>query len=291
MLEKQRISLIGGDLRQIYLAKELNHRGHSVLSYASPHHLLDKSIIIGESLEKATQFGDIIILPTPVTKDGEHIISLEDNKSLTISNFCKELHKNHIVFGGNIPTLITKFCDLLDIPYYDFMKIEKVAILNSIATAEGAIMEAIRQSSRNLHDSNCLVLGYGRCGSVLAHKLWGLHANVWIGVRNDLAMYGGISHGYQGLLLSQLKEKISQFDYIFNSIPEVILSHEILDELTPATTIIDIASYPGGLDYNYAENRQINAHLCLGLPGKVSPQSCGEILEESFTQIMKERSE
>ena len=104
-------------------------------------------------------------------------------------------------------------------------------------------------------------------------------------------MYGGISHGYQGLLLSQLKEKISQFDYIFNSIPEVILSHEILDELTPATTIIDIASYPGGLDYNYAEYRQINAHLCLGLPGKVSPQSCGEILVESFTQIMKERSE
>jgi dipicolinate synthase subunit A len=51
------------------------------------------------------------------------------------------------------------------------MKDEKIVILNAIATAEGTIMEAIRSSDQNLHGSNCIELGYGRCAKVLAQKL------------------------------------------------------------------------------------------------------------------------
>lgn len=195
------------------------------------------------------------------------------------------------MFGGNIPTVITKLCDLLELEYYDFMKIEKIAILNAIATGEGAIMEAIQKGPKNLQESNCLVLGYGRCGSVLARQLDGLHAKVTIGVRDKQVIYRSISHGYQGIHLSGLQDMISQYDYIFNTIPELILTPPILDQLSPNVTIIDIASYPGGLDYDYANIHGINAHLCLGLPGKVSPQSCAEILVDAFTHIMKERSE
>lgn len=291
MSEKQRISVIGGDLRQVYLINELIQSGYSVLSYPNQHPMLHTSCLTGKSLEQAIEFGDIVMLPIPVSKDGESIHSMENTQTLTIPNLCNLLHKGQILFGGNIPVLITKFCDLLGIPYYDFMKNEKVTILNSIATGEGAIMEAIQKSPGNLHHSNCLVLGYGRCGIVLAQKLRGLHANVWIGVRNELSMYQGISHGFQGLLLTDLKEVIPQFDYIFNTIPACVLDHECLNQVSPAATIIDIASYPGGLDYHYAKENQINAHLCLGLPGKVAPKASGEILKKAFIQIMMERSE
>ncbi len=48
------------------------------------------------------------------------------------------------------------------------MKMNDVAILNAVATAEGAIAEAIKRSIINIHQSNCLVLGYGRCAQILA---------------------------------------------------------------------------------------------------------------------------
>ena len=60
------------------------------------------------------------------------------------------------------------------------MKMDDVAIYNAIATAEGAIMEAIKMQPINLHKSRCLVLGYGRCAKVLAAKLKGMDAQVTV---------------------------------------------------------------------------------------------------------------
>ena len=48
--------------------------------------------------------------------------------------------------------------------------------------------------------------------------------------------------------------------------------------------IIDIASAPGGVDYEAAGALGIAAKLCLGLPGKYAPKTAGEILAE---EIMK----
>ena len=54
--------------------------------------------------------------------------------------------------------------------------------------------------------------------------------------------------------------------------------------------IIDIASAPGGIDYEYALNHGINAKLCLGLPGKVAPRASADILVTEIEALIEERS-
>ncbi|OJT71237.1 dihydrofolate reductase, partial [Clostridioides difficile] len=49
-------------------------------------------------------------------------------------------------------------------------------------------------------------------------------------------------------------------------------------KVSQEVTIIDIASSPGGVDYSVVKEAGINATLCLGLPGKYSPKTSGEIL-------------
>ena len=102
---------------------------------------------------------------------------------MMIDELLQHLNSNHIVFGGCFnQDFIKKLVDK-NISYHDFMANESVAILNSIATAEGAIMEAIKESPVNIHNAPCLVTGYGKCGKTLAKKLQGLNANVYVAAR------------------------------------------------------------------------------------------------------------
>lgn len=47
---------------------------------------------------------------------------------------------------------------------------DDVAIYNSIPTAEGTLMLAIQYTDFTIHDSNIMILGFGRVG-----KRWSIH--------------------------------------------------------------------------------------------------------------------
>ena len=67
----------------------------------------------------------------------------------------------------------------------------------------------------------------------------------------DLAMIEG--HGYEPLPLDNLKYHIHEFDIIFNTIPSLILNDEILTKVKKDALIIDLASKPGGIDFDAAK--------------------------------------
>lgn len=291
MSKNDTIVIIGGDLRQSYMAKILYDKGLDVVVYAIDQTNLDVRCKKARSLKEALNLGDIIIGPVPITRDQTHILSKEEKKDLKITILLEELHRDQIFIGGNIPVNLSQNCNEKNIPYFDFMKDENIAILNSIATAEGTILEAIRYSTMNLHGSKCLVLGYGKCATVIAKKLSSLDARVCVCARRLESLSSAQSFGYDGIILDELKDHISQFDYIINTIPDVVLTKELLEQLSLETTIIDIASSPGGVDYNYTKEKKLNAHLCLGLPGKVAPKTSANILVDAILKIIKKGSE
>ena len=96
-------------------------------------------------------------------------------------------------------------------------------------------------------------MGYGRIGKILSRMLHGLGANVWVEARKyaDLAMIEG--HGYEPLSLGELKNVVGEFDIIFNTVPSLILDEALLKRVHPDTLIIDLASKPGGVDFESAK--------------------------------------
>ena len=230
-----------------------------------------------ETLQQILDNSKTVIFPVPATKDKVYIFSLEEQNDFKIENIMSCLNGNHLVLGGCLTQEMVDECERKNIKYYDFMENQEVTWLNGIATAEGAIMEAVRGSECNIHHSNVLVLGYGKCGKILAHKLKALDAYVTIGAKTrDLAEATTFGHKAKDIL--SLKDSIRSFEFIFNTIPDMILKREILELISPETTIIDIASAPGGLDYEFAKERKLNVHHCLGIPGKISPKTSGRIL-------------
>lgn len=281
------IAIIGGDLRQVYMANLLIEKGYSVITYCIQGDLLNKSIVKASSLKEIVLVSKTIIGPIPFSRDKKSIFSNEKADDLVIENFLSLLTKEHLLFAGSIDPTIHDYCKSHLIQLHDVMDFNEVSILNSISTAEGTILEAIKNSTMNLHSSKCLVLGYGKCAKILAKKLQGLDAKVWVGARKGEDRFLASAYGYNTMPLTDLVDTINQFDYIFNTIPAMILDKDVLLNARKEATIIDIASAPGGTDFDFAKKNRLNAALCLGLPGKYAPSTSANILVNAILNKMK----
>ena len=307
------IGIFGGDLRQVYMTMSFLSKGYRVATYNiyeaiegiksrvsnSPSldkiHLQASSLVTDSNYSAVNTLNElfesctVLIGPIPLSRDQLTITAKNKIASdMTIAHIAYLLKEHHILIGGDIPPPLTELCNSKNINYYDLIKDDKIAILNAIATAEGTIMEAIQSSDRNLHGSNCLVLGYGRCAKVLAHKLKALESYVTITARRREQLAEAEAYGLQTISLSDLKQSLHSFHFIINTIPALILDKECLALVDPQTTLIDISSAPGGIDFNYAKERNLKAKLCLGLPGIVSPKTTSDILVKEIVAKIKE---
>lgn len=170
----------------------------------------------------------------------------------------------------------------------DILKREELSVLNAVSTAEGAIKIAIEETSKNLHGSNILVLGFGRIGKVLSHMLSGIGARVACEARkcSDLAWIK--AYGYDSIPLTELKENLNKFDVIINTIPYMVLDRETLGEVRKETLVIDLASNPGGVDKMAIKEKQIKFVWALSLPGKIAPVTSAEFIKETLYNVVKE---
>lgn len=294
--DEHSIAIIGGDLRLIHLAILLSKQGVAVTVYGNhpTFYELTKEeesyyfthIKTSDSLTAAIKNHPILILPTPISKDGERIMTHTSVDTIMLSNFLSLLTHKPLVFGGAMSSKITGFFQEHSIPYCDLMKIESVAIGNAIATAEGTILEAIKRSPINLHQSKSLVLGYGRCAQILAQKLKAMDAFVTVAARRPESIAYANAYGFLTAKLPDILSDLSEYDYIFNTVPVKLLSKEALETTRTDVTIIDIASAPGGVDFNAAKELERNAALCLALPGIYAPKSSAEILLHAILDLI-----
>ena len=79
---------------------------------------------------------------------------------------------------------------------------------------------------------------------------------------------------------AELAAVIEKADFIFNTVPEMVLTKERMSCAGERTWILDLASAPGGVDHRAAEELGVNAVLLPGLPGRYAPYSSAEILAD-----------
>lgn len=272
-----RFLILGGDPRQLTLARILRQEGHEVSLYY-------ENTTPAFSLKKAMGDSHIILCPVPFTKDGKTIFSHNQLEGLELETFLRLLDKNHVLFGGNVPAAAVERCGALCVPCFDFMKMEDVACKNSVATAEGAVAEAISLSSMNLHGSRCLVTGWGRCAQALAASLKGMDAHVAIAGRDMKKTSRAYCWGLDIVALEHLDGCIGQYDFIFNTIPAMVIGASLVEHMKTDAVVIDIASAPGGVDFEACRRCGIKARLCPGLPGIYSPMASARILSAAVLE-------
>ncbi|MBQ3464121.1 MAG: hypothetical protein IJH36_13660 [Clostridia bacterium] len=129
------ISVIGGDLRQLTLARLLREEGYHVFLYGFDN---DDTILNGLINETDLDYvlgADIVILPVPVTFDGTTVNSPYAKEPLPVETLLDGINTSAIVFGGQIKPNLQSALEERGIAYRDYIKREELAVRNAIPTA------------------------------------------------------------------------------------------------------------------------------------------------------------
>ena len=282
------VLILGGDKRELELYSYLKKMGAQVLligfdafendTLSEPYYNISKSIKVSQ----------VIITPlTGIESNGtiyapysRHYINIFDAAIL------KSFTAGSILIAGYLDDTVKKRLKKQNLITCETREMDEISILNAVPTAEGAIQYAMEQSEITIHNSASFVLGYGRCGKVLATTLQALGAQVTVLVRRPEILAWVEVYKMKPLMLNDLPKYISKADFIFNTIPFPILTGDILCHVKKDSLIIEIASYPGGIDMEAA--KRLNIHTCVlpGLPGKIAPKTAGTILCKVYPSLI-----
>lgn len=244
------------------------------------------NIRICRNLEQVLENAEIVISSIPFTRDGITInMPLSDNK-IKINEFMNLMKDKTLIAGTISSNIYEKY---KDVEIIDIMKNEKLAILNTIATAEGAIKEIIENMQVNVHGSKIMIFGFGRVGKTLAKKLDGLSAKITVVSNEEEELAWAEVYGYTNMQLNKIEDVIKDYDVIVNTIPHIILQGDILQKINKDTLLLDLASGEGGINKEEAQENKINLIKALGIPGKISPITTAKILKETIYEILEEK--
>jgi len=281
------IAITGGDAREIVLAKHLAGLNASVRVFGVP--VEGDKIIQCRDMEEAIDSVDALILPVPGVNAQMQLYSAYLQKPLILSEeILSRLPQGSPVFVGVAKSPLKKLAKKLSLRLIEVMEIDEVAILNSIPSAEGAVQLAMEKMPVTIHGSNAWVLGFGRTGITLARLLQAMGAKTTVVARDPAQLARAVEMGLCTAGYSHLEQICDEVDVIFNTVPAPVLHENLLKCMPGEVLIIDIASAPGGTDFEAAERLGIEAVLASGLPGKVAPKTAGRILARVIPRLLAE---
>jgi len=289
MHNKTTFAVIGGDLRQVHLADLLTDCNYNVYAVGFDRDVeISPNVLRLKSAAEAVGKSDCIILPLPFSIDGTTVNAPYARMPISLDEIWRSSGENKLVTGGKFTKDVYSAGRDYGFRPVDYYEREELAVLNTIPTAEGAIQIAMEELPITLHNSNCLVTGFGRVSKMLCRDLSALGARVTACARkySDLAWMKTL--GYTPVHISSLDSCIGGFDIVFNTVPAIILGEKLLLLLKKDCLVIDLASKPGGVDFETARRLGIKTFWALSLPGKVAPITSGGIIKDTIINILAE---
>lgn len=286
---RKTFAIIGGDMRQVHLAGLLARDGFDVLATGFDRDAeVSADVTLCKSPGETVQKAGCIVLPLPFSADGETVNAPYARGPIPLDEIWGAADANKIVVGGKFNKKVWDAAARVGFKAFDYYAREELEILNTIPTAEGAVQIAMDELPITIHGSKCLVTGYGHVSKMLCRELTALGAEVTACARkySDLAWIKAFGCG--AVHISRLAEIAGEFDAVFNTVPAVVLTEEVLSRLKKGCLVIDLASKPGGVDFETAGRLGIKTVWALSLPGKVAPLTSGAIIKDTIVNILTE---
>ena len=245
MRNELNIWVLGGDRRQGWLAQLLAEDGHTVHAFGMEAGGEIEGVRTERSLHTIA-LADCVILPLPAVGEGTLLHAPLSTLQYPLVDVLDMLQPHQVICGGMVEERLTQMANQRGLIIHDYFSREELAVANAVPTVEGALQIAMEELPITLHCARVLVVGYGRLGKLLSHRLAGLGSKVSVAARSyaDLAWISALGYGVERT--DQLKGWLCSYDLIINTVPAQVLDEETLLDVKPSCLVIDLASKPGG---------------------------------------------
>lgn len=281
------LAVIGGDDRELYLIPELQKQGAYIVGVGFENASPISGMTLAPSLQDVVGQVDVLLFPMFGTDERGVVKAKYSDQPIVLTKEVLQAIPARVplIIGFAWPAL-KSVAEKMGIQLVETQSLDEITILNSIPSAEGAIQMAMEATTITIHGSESIVLGLGRCGWTLARMLQGIGAHVTGVARNPSDLARAVEMGLYAVHFSDLEDKIGRAEIIFNTVPHLILDREMLEKVARDAVIVDLASIPGGTNFEYAQMLGIKALLAPGLPGIVAPKTAGRILAQIYPQLI-----
>lgn len=281
------IAVIGGDDREIVMVPELIRMGADVRVAGISKLSVYKKVRCFDRIEDAVQDARFIILPMPGIDEKGIVRAKYGAQPLLLNkDVMMSFRDDSVLITGVARPLLKQLAAQRGLKLLEIADNDEVVILNSVPSAEGAIQMAMEATDITIHGSTVIVIGFGRCGITLVRMLMGLGAKTSVVARKPRDLARIREMGLLPVSYDEFPDSLRQADIVFNTVPSLVLTRDLLSRAKPSVYICDIASAPGGVDFAAAGELGLNAVLAPGLPGKVAPRTAGLILAKVIPDLI-----
>ena len=259
---QRRFAVIGTDARLAAAGRALERAGCAVSG--------------AEQVARA----DCILLPLPL-----------DESRTPLAELLRAAKPGAVALGGRLSVQAKTIAQEAGVELVDYYARPELAIYNAIPTAEGCIGILMKERSRTLWGSSILLTGFGPVGQALGVRLAALGAQVTAAARRPAQRALAESFGLRSVAIGRLGQLAPAFDTVVNTVPALVLSAEVLARLRPESLIVDLASRPGGTDFDAARRLGHRAIHALSLPAACAPETAGEAVARTVCDMIGQREE
>ena len=258
----KRFAVVGSDARQAAAGRALARAGYQMCG------------------AEQVALAEYILLPLPL-----------DAARTPLAELLRAAKPGALALGGKISPQAKAIAKEAGVELVDYFARQELTIYNAIPTAEGCIGILLRERQRTLWGAGILLLGFGPVGQALGVRLTALGAAVTVAVRRPEQRALAESLGMRAAPLAKLAALAPAFDTVVNTVPAQVVTKPVLAQLRPGSLIIDLASKPGGTDFDEARRLGCKAIHALSLPAACAPETAGEAVARTVLTILREREE
>jgi dipicolinate synthase subunit A len=280
------VTVVGGDARQITAASALTSLFKKVKIYGHPQTTVPEQMECCVDIIKALADAEVILLPIGGMNEEGLVWSYKGEPRIEFGKYLPSLHEGTLIVTGSFTNRWLQIAESLKLKVLQYADDDEIAILNSIPTAEGTLQFAMEELPITIHGSNVIIVGFGRVGISVARIFKALGAQVTVVARRKASLARAIEMTCSTVLLDSWAEIAGTADLIINTVPTLIIDSQIISRLSSQTVIIDLASAPGGTDFEEAKKQNIKAILAPGLPGLVAPKTAGDVLAAAIPKLI-----
>lgn len=284
--ETVRTVIIGGDARQLHVARNLEMKGISTATIFT-------EAATQATLDEALKGANAVVLPLPSSNDGVRLNAPYPLRLTELAEHASAVSPSPIILGGKLPPAFKEYAREKGLRVIDYYENESLQVKNALPTAEGAVMLAMQELDITVSSCRAAVIGYGRIAKALCRLLQAMGAEVTVAARkqSDLA-YAEVNR-YNTLRIthsdgkSSLSALCKGYDVIFNTVPYWIFDKPLIQSLSQDTKLIELASAPGGFDLGAIKECGTTVIRGTALPGKYAPATAGRIISETVIEILQ----
>lgn len=256
------------DMRSLELSEEMLYRGYYV----------------SDEL-KDMRYADVIYLGAKGIDCKNRLVTHLDTMTIDEKQFM-QLKKNCIIVTLIYNQHLAEISRQYHLIYVALLEREDFIEKNSILTAEGLISYLIMHRRYPLYQSRICILGFGHCAKPIIEYLLAMKADVKVAVRRHELQQDIEKMGAKYMYIDDIE--LSDIDILINTVPALIIQENELKNAKKGIMIVDIASYPYGIDHHYALSHGMNSQILPSIPCKYAYGYAGKMIADEIERMLED---